>query len=280
MKNDENLYSLEKHQNKLLEMFIEINDFFEKNGIEYFMLGGTLLGAIRHKGFIPWDDDIDLGIPRKDYERMLTIPAQDWPQGLEVKSSNDLPYLFSKIVNKNTTLVENYSEKLTYGLYIDIFPLDYSKKNNFRGNRVTLLISLARLYKVKKIDSKEKYYWLKFLVKKIIDLFPLNVFEILFQKEMCRRSGLKHQYDYMGNFLGAWGKKEVVQASIYTKRVKYEFEGYSFYGPFSYDLYLSSLYGEYLQLPPIEKRVSHHDYEYINLNMPYKKYINQKSERG
>lgn len=114
-------------QLKLLDMLKWFHEFCIENKLRYYALGGTMLGAIRHKGFIPWDDDIDVGMPREDYDKMieLVIDKQDEKYRLEKPLQNkDFVYQYCKLYDTSTTLVENTRYKTKRGVYLDIFPLD------------------------------------------------------------------------------------------------------------------------------------------------------------
>ena len=105
--------------NRLLSMMKSFHNFCEDNNIRYYMIGGTALGAIRHKGFIPWDDDVDIGVPRPDYEKLLTLESQ-LPKGLEFlyyKNTSESPVHYVKLVDSNTTLIERFYLNLSLSIY-------------------------------------------------------------------------------------------------------------------------------------------------------------------
>ena len=121
-------------QKRLFNMFKWFDSFCRDNNLIYYAVGGTLLGAVRHEGFIPWDDDIDVGMPRKDYELLTTKMGTEIQDHyiLETVHSMDKSYCytFSKLYDTNTTLVENVRSKLKRGIYIDVFPIDGIGKGN------------------------------------------------------------------------------------------------------------------------------------------------------
>ena len=117
----------ELHEN-LLEVMDVFHGFCKEQGLTYYMLGGTMLGAYRHQGFIPWDDDIDIGMPRKDYEKLLALKDK-MPVGFGLRHhrlESGIPYAFAHFENVNTTYIEQRRSKDTYvgGVYLEIFPLD------------------------------------------------------------------------------------------------------------------------------------------------------------
>lgn len=114
-------------QDRLYSIFRVFHEVCAKNAIKYYMLGGTMLGAIRHEGFIPWDDDIDVGMKRSDYEKFLLLSPREWPDNYLLKEpSGDgvYPYLFAKVIDVATTCVEDIGRGVELGCYIDVFPLD------------------------------------------------------------------------------------------------------------------------------------------------------------
>ena len=139
-------------QEKLLEMFTWLVDFMSKNNLRYYMIGGTMLGAVRHQGFIPWDDDIDIAMPRSDYEKLIALlkdPVDHYlietPRSLE----KDYVYGYAKLYDMNTTMTEKKRKNITRGIYIDIFPLDgigntldESYKNYKKIDRLHMLLAM------------------------------------------------------------------------------------------------------------------------------------------
>ena len=126
----ESRVSVKDVQKKLLEMMKWFHSYCEKNEIKYYMIGGTMLGAVRHQGFIPWDDDVDIGVPRNDYNKLLTISKGLKPENSRyiIESyqdmNDDYEYPFAKVYDTSTTLIENKRKQTKRGIYIDVFPLD------------------------------------------------------------------------------------------------------------------------------------------------------------
>lgn len=264
---------MNKLQEKLLNIMLIFDKVCKENEITYYILGGTMLGAIRHKGFIPWDDDMDVGLPRSDYEKLIGLSENNWPKNIFLKTPKntiDFIFPFSKLMDRNTTLIESRGTDIIGGIYIDIFPLDgagdcfndsktyYNKFNykrrllyNNQDNREIkgIIRKLFRLYSKTKIP------------RKIITSIQEKLLSVPYESS-----------SFIGNYNGSWGFKEIMQKSILGKPKEYEFEGYKFYGVENYDKYLKLLYGNYLEFPPKEKRISPHDFQHLDLNMPYQKY--------
>lgn len=268
------LKQLQSIEFKLLLEFIRI---CQKYDLRYYVLGGTLLGAVRHNGFIPWDDDIDVGMPRKDYNKFLQIAQAELPSHLflqNYKTEKDFTLNFTKIRNNNTTFVEySYAHlDMNHGVYIDIFPLD-----GISGSRVA-----------KKIDNR-RINWLYLgicghylidtkpikLHNKIIRLILKTLYTPLKLHKMI--DGIVERYDYdkcdlVSNHFGAWGKREIVPREYFGAGCELEFENVSVMAPYNYEKYLTNIYGDYMTPPPKEQQISHHETSLIDLSKSYKEY--------
>ncbi|MCR5256227.1 MAG: LicD family protein [Acetatifactor sp.] len=264
-------------QNILLEMFKELHIICEENQIKYFMLGGTCLGAKRHKGFIPWDDDIDIGLYREDYEKLCSLNFEKLSNNLELryyKNTDNSPMHFVKIVNKNTTLIEDDYKNYVEGIYIDVFPIDniaYEKySERFRAFCIRRVHSL--IINHCKTDSADSFfrnvYW---HFSKKLNLNNLHkILEHLMLKKQNQVTG------HIANFLGAWGTKEIMRKECLGTPTLYKFEDGLFYGPERIEEYLKHLYNDYMILPPINKRTNTHDYYYVDFDKPFHEYIEEE----
>ena len=259
----------------MLREFVRICD--ELN-LRYYVLGGTMLGAVRHKGFIPWDDDIDVGMPRADYEAFLEKAAGFLPANIFLQNyRTDGGYCLNitKLRNVDTTFIEKESrnQEIRHGVFIDIFPLDYYPETkleelNYRIKRKALAarIGMAFLWDKKPNPIKEM------LKKPLCWIWP-DVKDAVIEREklFCSfpESGM------IANFCGAWGDKEIVPAEWYGEGCDLGFEGLTIKAPKEYHKWLTQVYGNYMQLPPIEKQVSHHHTTIIDLDRPYTDYVNK-----
>lgn len=261
----------------LLEMLAWFHDFCGAHSLRYYVLGGTMLGAVRHRGFIPWDDDIDVGMPRADYERLAAemAGAETGKYRLETPRSPaaDFLYTFSKLYDTTTTLVENTRKRTRRGVYLDLFPLDglgdtwEESKRRFRPINLRFDLLLARAAGVRSGRSG----W-KNLAVRLAPLLPDGLVEnkALQRRidELCRERDFD-RCKYGGNLLGAWRFKEVMERRIMGEPTPYSFEGLTVYGAEHGEEYLTHLYGDWRTLPPPEQRVTHHDFLLCDLHRSY-----------
>ena len=258
-------------QIKLVEMLKWFHEYCDKENLRYYALGGTMLGAMRHKGFIPWDDDIDIGMPRKDYERLQDVFDNNANQRymLETPSTDkkDFCYPYVKLFDKETTLVENQKYKIVRGLYLDIFPLDGLGNNIETAKRIYKTIEHNRnLLLLKTSGIRKGRSFAKNAAICLFKIIPIN------EKKLLRRVANPNNiqdYDSSvigGNTLGAWRWKEIMPINHMGTPTLYQFENIEIYGAENADAYLSHLYGDWRQLPPKEKQVTHHDFIYLDLN--------------
>lgn len=242
------------------EMLKILHAFMEEHDLKYYMVEGTMLGAIRHKGFIPWDDDIDIGMPRKDYERFLSMSALlPYPLKAEYfKIAKSHIWQFAKVYNRDTFLIEDEIRHLNIkeSIYIDIFPLDGISNNrlirDIYSKTIRLLIFLESLTLAN--PRKKRNLLKQIIILAAIKLSPRRIVAVL--DFIMRKINLSDS-KYIANFSSAYGKKDIMLKSIYGKPTPYIFEGYTFFGPEKADEYLTRLYGDYMKLPPKSKRKKH-----------------------
>lgn len=266
---EEKLQGLKAVELEILREFLRVCEVL---GLNYFVIGGTLLGAVRHKGFIPWDDDIDVGMPREDYEKFLTNGQELLPGNLFLQTFEtdpEYPANFAKIRNSNTTFVETSVRNcdINHGIYIDIFPLDYYPEKNvfwFEWKKLLLTLRISTVFG--STGMKRRTQIVRWLTRVLI---PSHRNAVLKREKLFRsvkKSGL------IANYCGAWGKREIVPAEWCSEHCELTFEGLAVRAPREYDKWLTQLYGDYMQFPPEEKRVAHHYADVIDVNTPYTEY--------
>lgn len=265
-------------QKAILEMMNEIHNICVSNDIKYFMVGGTMLGAIRHKGFIPWDDDIDIAMPRKDFERFMSLPQCKYPDWMEIKAPEDncVNMGYIKVMNRNTTIVEDYKGVRVGGIFIDVFPLD-GIFNDYRG-------ALKRMKKIKFETFMFRAHQGLANTESIFRKFfggLSKISSLKFLYSIYLKSAKKYdfyQVKFVANTVGVYGVRELQKREVFGEPTLYKFENYEFFGVENADIFLKDLYGDYMELPPEEKRVSQHGVKYLNLNMPYREYRDREEE--
>ncbi len=248
------LKKLQQIELKMLEVFIKICD---EEKLHYYLLGGTLLGAVRHKGFIPWDDDIDVGMPRVDYERFLLCASKYLPKEYFLqtyKTDKEYPYPFAKIRDNRTLYKERLLSKLkiNHGVWIDIFPLDFCSPHTkilYLLRKIILQRTACRF--VRKMNP----------LKAIAQVFSYIVCpswekSIKWQDRLIQSQ--KSNTTMLANFCGSWGRKENVPTEWYGEGTDLSFEHLKVKGPAKYHNWLTNVYGDYMKLPPEEKRIIKH----------------------
>lgn len=260
----------------LLEMLSWFHNFCIENDLKYFAVGGTLLGAVRHKGFIPWDDDIDLGMPREDYKKLEKLIGNKENGKYYFETPNTTRkgyyYTYGKLFDTDTTLVENSRDKLPMGVYIDIFPFDGVGET--KEEAIKYLSSVKKLQdllavRVSGIRKGRAFYKnAAVAVARVIPSFLFNDKKLLKKIDSICSGKNFNDSKYVANMNGAWGLREITTREIVGTPKLYDFENIKIYGIEDYDAYLTGVYGNWRQLPPEEKRVSIHDYVYVDLNKP------------
>lgn len=273
-----------------LEIYNAFQNICEKHGLRYFGIGGTAIGAVRHYGFIPWDDDMDIAMPYSDLEQFIAIAKNELDKAYEIYSPLEHKHYhlaIIKICKKNTTFIEsnvmNYPDSYR-GIGIDIMPLFGLPKNKIaqwyyakkcdvyvRANLVLHApLSLQDtiwgktawvLQQPVKTKLIESCFWIKRIIKEYSEL-PFDKSEkILFGWRTMRKKGSKSYYD------------SVFDYDDFRTYVELKFEDTVMRVPIGYDRYLSHDFGDYMTLPPVEQRISNHETEVIDFYRSYKDYI-------
>lgn len=264
-------------QRKILEILKVFIEICEENNLTYYALGGTLLGAVRHKGFIPWDDDIDLGMPREDYEKFKKIAVEKFNDKYLFLSEDTPGYrkAFSVIRDTSTKIIMNYSNvEQEESLWIDIFPIDGMPKDRLKKSiqekRYLYRRMMVQLSQFNTIvnQNKENRPWYETVIIKTANL--INIEKILsFEKTQKKYIKAITKYssteEYSGNYTGAYKLREIVPSNYFGEPALLDFEGIKLSCPEKYKEYLTAIYGEdYMQLPPVDKRIPH-QYKIVSL---------------
>lgn len=258
----------------ILKAFIEI---CEKNSLQYYLAAGSAIGAVRHHGIIPWDDDIDVLMPRPDYELFLEVTDKMDMGKYEIVERKRTKYYhlpYAKMTNKNTTLLEVKSLKDITGLFIDIFPLDgTSDDRDVAKSLYNKYHSLAN-----DLNEIETYYSFSDYYKFVKGFHIKHILKHIYKKIFISRDRLlksmiviekKFPFDNANtviNYIEYWGfDKAIFPKKWFDVGVKESFENIRVNLPIEFDNYLKRMYGNYMQLPPVEKRETHHSIAYCNL---------------
>lgn len=253
--------SVEEVKRGLVDLLIRFIGFCEEHNLRYYTAFGTLLGTVRHQGFIPWDDDIDLTMPRDDYEKMLSFKGMVTEFSIVDSTTPGYNNYYCKITDNNTFLKFDHFEKnAEMGLFLDVFPMDivYVKEEDVTK------IKLKRKYFVKMLSySLMSKYWKSNSIIKDMAKFPM-----FFYAKVRGSSFWLNQMDRAINVLA--NKHVGKQRYIFEEQlmsVKYfdmvelkQFESVSVCCPYEYDRYLTEMYGDYMKLPPKNKQVTDHDH--------------------
>lgn len=241
-----------------LEMLIFLDKVCKKNNIEYFLDSGTLIGAARHKGFIPWDDDVDIILKREDYNKLLIALKKE--EDRYVCHTIDEPnYVFpyAKLIDTTTELHEkNVKDDIKFGVYIDIFVLD--KLPTFKITQLIYFNIVAFLRWSSVVLSKKEYSknFFKASFKRILEILPSNTFPRL-TNASAALFGQKKHFEYYTGILCTAKKYKYIERKWFDKAIYVDFENISLPVPVQYDAYLRMLYGDYMKMPDQESRATH-----------------------
>lgn len=250
-----------------MDILSYVDKVCHEQNIKYSISGGTLIGAVRHKGFIPWDDDIDIMLTRQEYDKLVKALSGDYEDSKPYKIlthsiSKDFQFPYAKIVDERTILRENVKGCKDFGVFVDVFPIDYIPKSG-----VNLLFSRMRfLYNIlilKRLTTNRKRSFLKNATIKLsqIILAPVSSDRILDEMDAIARKAGRQTTDKMACLVWGYGKKEIIPAGVHQKHCMLPFEDRTYMAIADYNTYLTNLYGDYMKLPPKDKQISHHDFE-------------------
>lgn len=244
---------LRRLQLRMLSILKTVTSIADKHNIPYWISGGTLLGAIRHQGFIPWDDDIDIELLKPDYDKLIKILGKELPDDLYLQTPSEKGYrlLFSKVRDKNSRIEEHEDELDVFaqkGIYIDIFPEELS----YRKLKNVVDFFYGRAYR--RIKRGRQFKSIKYFCEYTISLFlyPIGYVLMWIARGIChitKPTNMLHSYG-IGN-----SSNHDVSYVLPTSRVI--FENYSFSAPGNPHLYLKNQYGNYMSIPPKDKRQTH-----------------------
>lgn len=261
--NEEDNSELRKLQLVELDLMRLFSEICEKYHLRYYLVGGTMLGAIRHQGFIPWDDDMDVGMPRPDYEKFLKIVDKELPEGygsLNYKKNKKYNRYFSRIVNKKVKITNASNTKtIVEDAWLDIFPFDGMPESKLRQNLHFWYMTVIRFFyhascfdELVNLNRPGRPWYLQLAIKFVSWTHigsGMNTKRLMLRVEKQLK---KYDYDkskYMISFFGAYMKREIVDKKMLGDGAKYKFEDLMLNGPVKYDEFLTHFYGDYMTPP-------------------------------
>lgn len=265
MKKIQTIDELKKIQ---LNILLCINEFCRDNGISYSLACGTLLGAIRHKGYIPWDDDIDIQLLREDYEKLVTSFPEEYKniRLLSLERNDSWNRAYARAYDYRTIEIEGVRGEIEgLGVGIDVFPIDSAPDDNSRWIKYNKKrMFLQNIYQLKLMRLSSNRFLFKNLIIIIAQLlllpFTLRALSQIINRYAQKYNTKGFQYLYE-NCQGIGKRRNKFLFEDFSEYIDVEFEGYKLKAIKGYDDYLKNSYGEYMKLPPVEKRVSTHTFE-------------------
>lgn len=264
---------LQKIQLNILQ---EFDVFCREYNIKYYIIGGSAIGCVRHKGFIPWDDDIDVGLYREDYDRFVELAHLKWNGKIQIRNYrfiDDFYHCLTHAVDTSITVIDRERIKPVYtNVWIDINPLDGFPRSAIRRKlhylhlrTIKTLIVLSKfdvLFDMNKKRSKLEQLAISIITK-------LNFAQRFDTKKLISKlENVLRKYDarkegFAGNFLGRYKEKEIMPTNIFDETVWMDFESLKVPVMKDYDTYLRNLYGDYMKMPPVDKQINRHSMEII-----------------
>lgn len=273
-----------------LDVFKEVVKVIKKHNLRYFAVGGTCIGAIRHKGFIPWDDDIDIALPREDYEKLRNDYYKELPNHiskLDYDSCESHGYLFYKFHDNRTTFVEEYAvqypDRYT-GVFVDIMPIDGLPDDKNQSGKV--LKKLSRLCSLNSAVRPMKYNQNSLMnsVKSAIRFSLRKTHRYNYYSNKICALMSSYSFDNSHEIVFTWRINDtncfptrvIYNKKMFIDTIEMEFEDTTIRVPVGYDEYLKQDFGDYMTLPPVEQRNSIHSVCICDMNRTFKYYAEKK----
>lgn len=274
---------MEEQKQLALAILKSIADFCDKYGLRYYLAYGTMLGAVRHKGFIPWDDDIDIMMPRDDYNKFLA--AYNGYNGFyrvcSIEKDDSYPYTMAKVFDQRTKL-EDFTLWKQYpyaGVFVDIFPIDglplKAEEQDKLFNHQQFLNLLVHgscmkyTFSHHYFDSKDSYAKIKALSRTVLKFAAITLMHPLSTQKLVKKVNQEasiYPFETSTNVsvlidCASGNKREILPREIFENPRLYQFEQYHFKGIANYDFYLTHLFHNYMEMPPANRRLPHHNFK-------------------
>lgn len=265
----------------ILDLLVVFDEICKKHDLRYYLHSGSLLGAIRHRGFIPWDDDLDVAMPRDDYERFIQLTDEfKEPYFLQTPyTDKGYFYSFAKLRNTNTTAVVDLFKYAGFnqGIWISMFPLDFWDENGGRERYLEISKLVAHNSTYMRVSNPYLSEKDKLRVKayQAEQRDPMHDFEEMHRlASFCKDPNSK--YVTTAVITQSRYEDKIWDASDYASAVQVKFEGLSLPAPCGYEHLLTQWYGDYMKFPPIEERGEWHPGIHFDAEIPYKEYLRKQ----
>ena len=283
---------LQELQKKSLEILVYFKEFCNEHNINFFLIGGSCIGALRHQGFIPWDDDIDVALLRDDYEKLHEVWEKygNHENYALCRTTKDKIYHHSasQLKNNNTTFINKCSknEDINHGIYIDVDVLDYRPSSKFQMFVQDFFALVYSLFKAQRVpDSRGKF--LRYLAAFLLGVCPLkNIRYYIFK--FAKKRMMKYKPEnckYVSEMIiGPKAMKRLMPKEWFTKTKMAKFEGYEMPIPDGAEQWMTMIFGNYMEFPPVGERKAKHEIILMDTENSYKKYkgkyycVNNKKE--
>lgn len=248
-----------------LDILKDVHAFCKAEGLVYSVAFGTLIGAVRHKGFIPWDDDIDIMMPRKDYERFCTTYGHEYYKVASTDTIPTYPIPYAKVYDSRTRVREHVEYPTEYGISVDVFPVDNvpdDPKTRSRFYAGKKRLDVLHVLKITSVNRTRSFVKNAVLAVSHVLLSVVNMRSLV--RKMEKVSATYSNVDTKDAAVVACNdntQRWILPAHIYRETIEMEFEDTKVCAPKEYHAMLTSLYGDYMQLPPEEQRVTHHHFD-------------------
>lgn len=274
---------MEEQKQLALEILKSIAEFCDKHALRYYLAYGTMLGAVRHKGFIPWDDDIDIMMPRDDYNKFLNNynGYNDIYRVCSIEKDDSYPYTMAKVFDQRTKLKDfTLWKQYPYaGVFVDIFPIDGLPSKTDEQEKLfnhqqflNLLVHgscMKYTFSLHYADSKDSCIKIKALSRTILKFAAITLMHPLSTKKLVNKinkEACKYSFETSTNVsvlidCASGNKREILPKEIFKNPRLYQFEQYQFKGVSNYDFYLTHLFHNYMEMPPEDRRLPHHNFQ-------------------